>query len=343
MADVPVKAVPSPSLSPVQILGLAKEEGLVWKELAFTDEKLPGTPLFDVFLKTLLGVSQATNKEHVKEAVDEFAMYCLKTAGRGEAEKICAGIARRREFLQGLAEHQYAVEAELEEMEREIAHHRGFKGNEGTLAKLSRKKERCESFIGELVTLKGPIQHEIETLEQYARALERVSNGYPAELVNKALPSVAALSEKPVEESPLPSADTPVSTTEVRFPERRSVLASLAETHGFLEAEVLAYSLFDLLGENNHLLGARFSPQRSLRRAVELALQIVPGFGWKSAREAFVGSGWKDDTARQRGYLVYRGSMSGLAMWLRSGKPLPWDARALFTEEEARQFLEKMK
>lgn len=361
-----LKAVPSPDLSPAQILHLAKEDCGVWLELGFEEAGTPGSKLFRAFSEAVSAMGEAVRKEGVYGAIKPFAELCLDMNAAGDtsssAETLVTEISRREKWLGKMADVQSEVETAIEESEtalRKASDAIRFSG--GPTAKLAaekvaavERKTALEKFSRQLVAMKEPVKTELETLGRYKRALDLVTKGSPGESTESEMPKIPPIPEVSVEEVTPPAlqmdsaglAQAKVSETQVDvpLPNRRIHLHALAESLGLFDLEVLIYSLFDLMGMRGSSMPGRGA--RGLKRVLLVAneIGIMGEYGWQgNLGEILIGSGWKNERAGESGFLLYCGSPSrGSSMYSRSDKQLPWNSRDLFTEETAAEFVRIM-
>lgn len=376
-----LKAVPSPELSPADVLNLAKQDCDVWLELGFEEVHASGSKLFRAFSEAVRGISEAVKKEGVSSSVNRFAELCseMNASSNTEAAPVDADgtladeIARRQEWLAELTSSQMNVEEVLEIVEVSLKKASdNVRFTDKPTAKLIAAekaardvRDSVQEFSLKLSALRKQVQSEVETLQRYKRALDLVAKGYPEELVGGDMPEIPVFAEEagkdvvfpetpdlPKRESGASASDywfsqpdeKPAVEASVPITERRLKLREIADQFGFLEVEVFVYSLFDFLGTNNELLteqGRRNN--RGVNRVVGTALEIAADYGWHDAHDFFPGSGWKKDTVISDGYLRYIGHVGKTPTWVRADKPLPWNPKFLLTETEIAAFVSKMR
>lgn len=348
-----LEVVPAPALSLAQVLELAKKDCRDWLAL-IRDETGADPKIFRAFADCLDSLSAAKNKEEeVCASIKPFAELCLDMmtqVGTVNSEECVRGeVKRRQDWLSVIDGVQGEIEMDLEEIAGELAHNKKFKGSESERVVLQGKVDNLERYIKSLIELRTAVRDDLSALEVYLRAVERVAKGCPQELFGKVLPEIPLFVEEPEEkarievrvtESGAEILDTEAATSELS--ERRKRLREIAERHGFLEVEVFVYSLYDLFGAENELLG-KLHTHRSSNRVVDTGLGIAPGFGWRESKDFFAGSGWRKELVAERGFLRQRGSVGIASLWTRTGKPLPWNSKSLFTEVEIMNFVEKMR
>lgn len=306
---------------------------------------------FDIFRVTLQAVAEAGNKEAVNEAIFGLVTWCL-----GQVQGSPAQLPRMDPAPNMFAPTRAAVEARLREYRQWVAWVnqlmlplQGEKDELDDLQQHEMERERYEQlqkYISELAQLVAPFEEDIARIEHYLASLSVIERGLSRDCFDVVFPAIPemesppAAPDEPDEPAPVvaraPRRVVPVS------PERVHSLIELSEGHGILPIEIMAFSLFDLFGPWNAAVGGR---HRGAKRALETAfdLGILQSYGWAGPEAMLKGMHWKGGDGT-RGFLSYHGSPSGgLGTFTRTDKPLPWNARSLFTDSESAEFIQAMK
>ena len=325
-------------VAPADVLRHAYEDCVDYKALAFEGEG-EGQQLFHGFALTLKELSMATTREQVNSIIYGLARQCIAYIYMRRALPVPVPVARSE------------VESELASIKAWSAQFHQLMGplqdekndmEDGGLdrAQPHRFKVLRES-IEKLATLAKPVEARKTVLEHYLASLSVAERGVPA-CAGKLpeFPEIEeAQSEEPVQVAAPAPAPAPAPAAEPPAPIIvGGTLAEIAEKAGFHPAEVLAYTLYELFGAKNHVLGGR---HRGVMRVLECAadIGIAKRLGFPSFAALIKGSQWKDT----RGFLLYCGSVKGSSTFKRTDKPLPWKVPSLLTEQEARSFIAEMK
>lgn len=330
-----------PPIAPQDVLRIAREDCEEYQQLAF-ESASAGARIFSALAMTVMALAEAGNKQAAHDAIYSMVAWCEKynqqqtstpMTSRPEVEK---EVAR----LKGWLREVYRLMEPLQDEKNDI----------DDLQQQDTQSVRCAALqrsISELATLAEPVEKKVAKLEHYLSSLVVVERGVSEELLEKPLPPLPdSVGIKATDVSMSSELVSPTVTFKVKTEvsgNRVRDLNALASVHDLLTIQVMVFSLFDLLGSWNMETGGK---NRGLLRALETAddLGILQSYGWTAtARNTLKGTHWGKENAEIAKFLGYRGSLHGQVTFVRNDKPLPWDARSLFTEQEIGQFIASMK
>jgi hypothetical protein len=333
------------------ILRLLKEELGEWGALAL-ENPTNGATVFNSTVQLINETFDASKVEHVRTSVHAFLVRCQRfdesqAPVADVATIVTTPTAQPVVTLSPLA----AVDAEIARLNRWIGKVRDLQvtlqDEKNDIVDYGREHEhhaRLQALNDGIVCLAeviAPICARVESLARYASALAIVESGIPdgsQEFQLPPIPDIDSILVKP--EKKVTSVVAASPSTRGAPENARRHLEDLAYAYTLLPLNVLAYSLYDVLGAGNEKVD---NAPRGLLRVLRTAqdVGILSRYGWEDAQQALKGSSWQ--TVNEDGIISFRGKVARSILYMRSRKELPWSVHSVITAEEQHLLLERLR